>query len=120
MYWGKICLSVLFSLPFSFLRQTDSSLIHENRCMAERLKTKLLEEQAVDIVCGPDAYRDLPNLLSLVEGGEKGYNVQLSQDETYADISPVRIDSNNVSGFVSITRGCNNMCSFCVVSVSLA
>lgn len=85
-------------------------------CMAERLKQTLLEEeQLVDIVAGPDSYRDLPNLVNEVGGGQKAVNVLLSRDETYADISPVRIDSNGVSGYVSITRGCDNMCSFCVV-----
>src|SRR5678816_2678427 len=85
-------------------------------CMAERLKAKLLEEEKlVDLVVGPDAYRSLPGLVEEAEGGQKAVNVLLSRDETYADISPVRIDSNGVSGFVSIMRGCNNMCSFCVV-----
>ena len=85
-------------------------------CMAERLKSKLLEEEKlVDIVVGPDAYRSLPGLISEAEGGQKGVNVLLSRDETYADISPVRLDSNGVTAFVSIMRGCNNMCSFCVV-----
>ena len=85
-------------------------------CMAERLKSKLLEEEKlVDIVVGPDAYRSLPALVDEAEGGQKAVNVLLSRDETYADISPVRLDSNGVSAFVSIMRGCNNMCSFCVV-----
>jgi tRNA-2-methylthio-N6-dimethylallyladenosine synthase len=85
-------------------------------CMAERLKSKLLEEEKlVDIVIGPDAYRSLPGLVAEAEGGQKAVNVLLSRDETYADISPVRLDSNGVSAFVSIMRGCNNMCSFCVV-----
>jgi len=85
-------------------------------CMAERLKKQLLEEeQLVDLVAGPDAYRELPNLIQEVEGGQKAVNVLLSRDETYADINPVRLDKNGVSGFVSITRGCDNMCSFCVV-----
>jgi len=85
-------------------------------CMAERLKTKFLEEEKlVDIVVGPDAYRSLPGLVEEAEGGQKAVNVLLSRDETYADISPVRLDSNGVSAFVSIMRGCNNMCSFCVV-----
>jgi len=84
--------------------------------MAERLKSKFLEEEKlVDIVVGPDAYRDLPNLLLGAELGDRGINVLLSREETYADISPVRLDSNGVSGFVSIMRGCDNMCSFCVV-----
>ncbi len=85
-------------------------------CMAERLKSKLLEEeQLVDLVVGPDAYRDLPNLLEQVDGGQKAVNVLLSREETYAGISPVRLGSNGISAFISITRGCNNMCSFCVV-----
>lgn len=85
-------------------------------CMAERLKTKFLEEeQLVDLVVGPDAYRSLPVLIEEAETGQKAVNVLLSRDETYADISPVRLDSNGVTAFVSIMRGCNNMCSFCVV-----
>ena len=85
-------------------------------CMAERLKAKFLEEeQLVDLVVGPDAYRTLPGLIGEAEGGQKAVNVLLSRDETYADISPVRLDSNGVTAFVSIMRGCNNMCSFCVV-----
>ena len=85
-------------------------------CMAERLKTKFLEEEKlVDIVVGPDAYRTLPGLIEEAETGQKAINVLLSREETYADISPVRLDSNGVTAFVSIMRGCNNMCSFCVV-----
>jgi tRNA-2-methylthio-N6-dimethylallyladenosine synthase len=85
-------------------------------CMAERLKAKFLEEEKlVDIVVGPDAYRSLPGLINEAEGGQKSVNVLLSREETYADISPVRLDSNGVTAFVSIMRGCNNMCSFCVV-----
>lgn len=85
-------------------------------CMAERLKKNLLEEEKlVDLVAGPDAYRDLPNLVEEVGSGQKAVNVLLSRDETYADISPVRMDKGGVSAFVSITRGCDNMCSFCVV-----
>ncbi len=85
-------------------------------CMAERLKAKFLEEEKlVDLVVGPDAYRSLPALIEEAETGQKAVNVLLSRDETYADIAPVRLDSNGVSGFVSIMRGCNNMCSFCVV-----
>src|SRR3982750_771424 len=85
-------------------------------CMAERLKSKFLEEERlVDVVVGPDAYRELPQLLSEVESGHKAINVLLSREETYADISPVRLNGNGISGFVSIMRGCNNMCSFCVV-----
>jgi tRNA-2-methylthio-N6-dimethylallyladenosine synthase len=85
-------------------------------CMAERLKAKLLEEEKlVDMVVGPDAYRTLPALIEEAETGQKAVNVLLSRDETYADISPIRLDSNGVTAFVSIMRGCNNMCSFCVV-----
>ncbi len=85
-------------------------------CMAERLKEKFLEEEKiVDLVVGPDAYKDLPNLLKEVEDGNDAMNVLLSKEETYGDISPVRMQSNGVSAFVSITRGCDNMCTFCVV-----
>jgi tRNA-2-methylthio-N6-dimethylallyladenosine synthase len=85
-------------------------------CMAERLKTKLLEEEKiVDLVAGPDAYRDLPQLIGQVDEGDKAVNTFLSREETYADISPVRLNSNGVSAFISIMRGCDNMCSFCVV-----
>ena len=85
-------------------------------CMAERLKAKFLEEEKlVDMVVGPDAYRDLPTLVAGAEEGEKGVNVFLSREETYADISPVRLQSNGVTAFISIMRGCDNMCSFCVV-----
>lgn len=85
-------------------------------CMAERLKTSLLEEEKlVDIVVGPDAYRDLPNLIEETNGGNKAVNVLLSREETYGDIAPVKLDANGITSFVSITRGCDNMCSFCVV-----
>lgn len=85
-------------------------------CMAERLKAKFLEEEKlVDIVVGPDAYRDLPNLINSADEGNKAVNVLLSREETYADINPVRLTSNGISAFVSIMRGCDNMCSFCVV-----
>lgn len=85
-------------------------------CMAERLKKSLLEqEKLVDLVAGPDAYRDLPNLIDEVGTGQKAVNVLLSRDETYADISPVRLDKGGISSFVTIMRGCDNMCSFCVV-----
>ncbi|HET8885429.1 MAG TPA: tRNA (N6-isopentenyl adenosine(37)-C2)-methylthiotransferase MiaB [Salinimicrobium sp.] len=85
-------------------------------CMAERLKSKFLEEEKiVDLVVGPDAYKDLPNLINEVEEGRNAVNVILSKDETYGDISPVRLQSNGVSAYVSITRGCDNMCTFCVV-----
>lgn len=85
-------------------------------CMAERLKEKFLEEEKiVDLVVGPDAYRDLPNLLEEIDAGRDAVNVILSKDETYGDVSPVRLNNNGVSAFVSITRGCDNMCTFCVV-----
>ena len=85
-------------------------------CMAERLKAQLLEqEKLVDLVIGPDAYRSLPALIEEASSGQKGVNVLLSREETYGDISPVRLNSNGITAFVSITRGCNNMCSFCVV-----
>lgn len=97
-------------------RQKPETIIGVMGCMAERLKTKLLEEEKlVDIVVGPDSYRDLPNLVRVAETGQKAVNVLLSREETYADISPVRLGGNGVSAFVSITRGCDNMCSFCVV-----
>ena len=84
-------------------------------CMAERLKEELLKHPAVDLVAGPDSYRDLPQLLNSIGSGSKQINTILSQEETYADISPVRMDKNGVSSFISIMRGCNNMCSYCVV-----
>lgn len=85
-------------------------------CMAERLKAKLLEkEKLVDLVVGPDAYRDLPQLISKAEDGQKAVNVLLSREETYAEITPVRLNSNGINAFISIMRGCDNMCSFCVV-----
>ena len=85
-------------------------------CMAERLKSKFLEEEKiVDMVVGPDAYKDIPNLLKEVEEGRDAINVILSKEETYGDIAPVRLNSNGVTAFVSITRGCDNMCTFCVV-----
>jgi tRNA-2-methylthio-N6-dimethylallyladenosine synthase len=97
-------------------QQKPGTLVGVLGCMAERLKKKLLEEEKlVDLVVGPDAYRDLPGLLQTAEEGEKGINVILSREETYADISPLRLDSNGVTAFISIMRGCDNMCSFCVV-----
>ena len=97
-------------------KDRPSVLIGVLGCMAERLKSKFLEEEKlVDIVVGPDAYRSLPGLIEEAGSGQKGVNVLLSRDETYADISPVRLNSNGVTAFVSIMRGCNNMCSFCVV-----
>src|SRR5450755_4208953 len=97
-------------------RLNPSMLIAVLGCMADRLKSKFLEaERLVDLVVGPDAYRTLPLLIEECEGGQKSVNVLLSRDETYADIAPVRLNSNGVNAFVSIMRGCNNMCSFCVV-----
>jgi tRNA-2-methylthio-N6-dimethylallyladenosine synthase len=102
---------------FKRLKKTNPSLlVGVLGCMAERLKEKFLqEEKLVDLVIGPDAYRTLPQLIQEAETGQKAVNVLLSRDETYADISPVRLNSNGVNAFVSIMRGCNNMCSFCVV-----
>ncbi len=97
-------------------KERPGTLIGVLGCMAERLKKKFLEEEKlVDIVVGPDAYRDLPKLIGGAEEGEKGVNVLLSREETYADISPLRLGGNGVSAFISIMRGCDNMCSFCVV-----
>ena len=97
-------------------KQKPDTLVGVLGCMAERLKKKLLEEEKlVDFVVGPDAYRDIPNLIATANDGDRGVNVLLSREETYADISPVRLNSNGVTGFISIMRGCDNMCSFCVV-----
>jgi tRNA-2-methylthio-N6-dimethylallyladenosine synthase len=108
--WGRL-------KAISHLKKKNKSLIVGLiGCMAERLKEKVLEtEHLVDIVVGPDAYRELPMLISEAESGHKAVNVLLSREETYADISPVRMDLNGVSSFVSIMRGCNNMCAYCVV-----
>jgi tRNA-2-methylthio-N6-dimethylallyladenosine synthase len=108
--WGRL-------KAISFLKKQRNDLkIGIIGCMAERLKEKLIEtDQLVDIVVGPDAYRELPLLVAEAEAGHKAVNVLLSREETYADISPVRMDKNGVSSFVSIMRGCNNMCSYCVV-----
>ncbi len=84
-------------------------------CMGERLADELVERYGVDLVCGPDAYLDLPHLFASVDAGEKAANVQLSTTETYRDVMPVRLGQNKVSGFVSIMRGCNNFCSYCIV-----
>jgi tRNA-2-methylthio-N6-dimethylallyladenosine synthase len=102
---------------FNVMKRNNPSLtIGVLGCMAERLKAKFLEEEKiVDLVAGPDAYRDLPKLINEVDGGSKAVNVFLSREETYADISPVRLNSNGVTAFISIMRGCDNMCSFCVV-----
>ena len=97
-------------------RQKPATLVGVLGCMAERLKKKFLEEEKlVDIVVGPDAYRDLPSLVAGAETGHKGINVLLSREETYADINPIRLQSNGITAFISIMRGCDNMCSFCVV-----
>jgi len=108
--WGRLT-------AISHLKKTNKELkIGIIGCMAERLKEKLIEtDQLVDIVVGPDAYRELPLLVTEAEAGHKAVNVLLSREETYADISPVRMDKNGVSSFVSIMRGCNNMCAYCVV-----
>ncbi len=97
-------------------RKKPGTMVGVLGCMAERLKAKFLEEEKlVDLVVGPDAYRDLPNLVAGAEEGDKGVNVFLSREETYADINPLRLQSNGVTAFISIMRGCDNMCSFCVV-----
>ncbi len=100
----------------SIKKQKPEALVGILGCMAERLKEKLLEEEKlVDIVIGPDAYRDLPKLIEEAEGGQRAVNVLLSREETYGDVNPVRLNSNGVSAFITIMRGCDNMCSFCVV-----
>jgi tRNA-2-methylthio-N6-dimethylallyladenosine synthase len=100
----------------SYKKQKPELMVGILGCMAERLKTKLLEEEKiVDLVAGPDAYRDLPKLIDKVDEGDKAVNTFLSREETYADITPVRLNSNGVTAFISIMRGCDNMCSFCVV-----
>ena len=100
----------------SIKKEKPGMLVGVLGCMAERLKAKFIEEEKlVDIVVGPDAYRSLPGLIEEAETGQKAVNVLLSRDETYADIAPIRLNSNGVTAFVSIMRGCNNMCSFCVV-----
>lgn len=108
--WGRL-------KAISYLKKKKNDLIIGLiGCMAERLKEKVLEtDQLVDMVVGPDAYRQLPLLVAEAESGHKSVNVLLSREETYADISPVRLDKNGVSSFVSIMRGCNNMCTYCVV-----
>jgi tRNA-2-methylthio-N6-dimethylallyladenosine synthase len=99
-----------------YKRKNPGMIIGVLGCMAERLKAQLLEkEQIIDIVVGPDAYRDIPQLIKQVEEGQKAVNVLLSREETYAEITPVRLSSNGVTAFISIMRGCDNMCSFCVV-----
>ena len=99
-----------------YRRRKPSLIVGAIGCMAERLKEQLIEsEYGVDIVAGPDSYRDLPHLVREAEAGGKGINVMLSREETYAEVAPVRLDRNGVSAFVSIMRGCNNYCSYCVV-----
>lgn len=108
--WGRL------DLFRSEKRKRPQVVVGVLGCMAERLKEKLLEsDKMVDMVVGPDAYRDLPMLLASAGEGHKSVNVLLSREETYADISPVRLESNGVSAFISIMRGCNNMCAYCVV-----
>ena len=108
--WGR--LDVFEQLK----RRRKGVLVGVLGCMAERLKADLLERrEVVDVVVGPDAYRDLPHLLREAELGQRGVNVLLSREETYADISPIRLDRYGVSAFVSIMRGCNNVCAYCVV-----
>ena len=99
----------------SLKRKNPSLIIGVLGCMAERLKENLLENGVADIVAGPDSYRSLPTLLEALSTGEKQVNTLLSQEETYADISPVRMDKNGISAFIAIMRGCNNYCSYCVV-----
>ena len=107
--WGRLDV-------FRLLKQRKPSVIvGVLGCMAERLKEALLENGTVDVVAGPDAYRSLPQLVRAAESGQKGINTLLSREETYADIAPVRMDKNGVTAFVSIMRGCNNMCAYCVV-----
>ncbi len=99
-----------------FKKKKPEMIVGVLGCMAERLKTQLLEEEKiVDLVAGPDAYRDLPTLIARVDDGDKAVNTFLSREETYGDVTPVRLNSNGVTAFISIMRGCDNMCSFCVV-----
>ena len=99
-----------------YKRQKPSLVVGVVGCMAERLKEELLEgDDIVNLVAGPDAYRTMPALVAAAEEGERSVNVQLSREETYGDLRPVRIDKSGVSAFISIMRGCNNMCSYCVV-----
>ena len=103
-------------LPREFAKTKKKNLvIGILGCMAERVKEELLEKHHVDLVVGPDAYLDLPNLIGAVEQGEKAINVDLSTTETYKNIIPKRIGGNRISGFISIMRGCNNFCSYCIV-----
>jgi len=106
--WGRI-------EQFSYHRKKRGAIVGIAGCMAERLKTDLLDSHKVDLVAGPDSYRSLPELLSKITPDNPQINVMLSHEETYGDITPVRIDKNGVSAFISIMRGCNNVCSYCVV-----
>lgn len=107
--WGRL-------KAVGHLKKKNGAMIGLVGCMAKRLKEKILEqEHLVDLIAGPDSYRDLPGLISEAEAGHKAVNVLLSREETYADINPVRMDKNGVTSFVSIMRGCNNMCAYCVV-----
>ena len=99
----------------SLKRKKRGLIIGVLGCMAERVKEKLIEEHKVDLVVGPDSYLDLPNLIGAVEHGEKAINVELSTQETYKDVIPLKIGGVHISGFVSIMRGCNNFCSYCIV-----
>ena len=107
--WGRL------DLYNSIKRKNKKLLVGVIGCMAERIQDKLLEHKAVDLVAGPDAYRDLPYLIDKAEQGDKAINVALSEDETYDKITPVRIGDKTISGFVSIARGCNNFCTYCIV-----
>lgn len=106
--WGRI-------EQFNIERKRRKAKVGILGCMAERLKDALLDSGKVDLVAGPDSYRRLPEMLKTVEGGAPAIDVQLSREETYAEISPVRVDTNGVSAYISIMRGCNNVCSYCVV-----
>jgi tRNA-2-methylthio-N6-dimethylallyladenosine synthase len=107
--WGRL-------KALGHLKRKNNAMIGLLGCMAERLKEKIIEkEHLVDLIAGPDSYRDLPSLITEAESGHKAVNVLLSREETYADINPVRMDKNGVTSFVSIMRGCNNMCAYCVV-----
>lgn len=107
--WGRL-------KAIGHLKRKNNAMIGLLGCMAERLREQILEkEHLVDLIAGPDSYRDLPALISEAESGHKAVNVLLSREETYADINPVRMDRNGVTSFVSIMRGCNNMCAYCVV-----
>ena len=107
--WGRI-------EQFAFQRKSrPGTIVGIVGCMAERLKEKLLDSHKVDLVAGPDSYRTLPDLIASITPDHPAINVMLSHEETYGDINPVRIDKNGVSAFISIMRGCNNVCTYCVV-----